>query len=455
MQAAAAINSVIAEAWDGLYDNMSNTPEGKIIQFNNTLGDLRETLGNQLYPAVLKFYDAFTQRAPEIEKVLTWFTSGLSDLISILSLIAGFALDVSSVFVDNWSWIGPIVLGVAGALGVYYGAQAAANAVGLISKGIHIATAAGQMIQAAATGTLTGETAKAIAAQNGLNAALYACPVMWIVILIIALVAAFYAAVAAVNKFAGTSVSATGIIAGAFSVLGAHILNTFVVPVWNGFASLANFFGNVFDNPVAAVEVLFYDMCLTVIGYIKNLANAIETLLNKIPGVTVDITSGLDSFYSGLEEAQQKVKDESGWVEYVQKMDFIDYSDAASAGYSFGESVDDSISGLFKSPTLDDLGLNTLDVSNLGNELDGIYGNTGDTAANTAATADALSYTEEDLKYLRDIAEREAINRYTTAQITVEQHNENHISKDTDLDGIMDAWAADFAERLDVSGEGV
>ena len=99
--------------------------------------------------------------------------------------------------------------------------------------------------------------------------------------------------------------------------------------------------------------------------------------------------------------------------------------------------------------------MDELDFDGFGNTLDGIYTNTENTAANTAASADAIEYTEEDLKYLRDIAEREAINRYTTAQITVEQHNENHISSDTDLDGIMEAWTADFAEKLNVSGEGV
>ena len=83
------------------------------------------------------------------------------------------------------------------------------------------------------------------------------------------------------------------------------------------------------------------------------------------------------------------------------------------------------------------------------------YGNTGDTAGNTAAMSDALDIAEEDLAYMRDIAEREAINRFTTAEIKVEQHNENHISKDADLDGIMDAWANDFAEKLEVSEEGV
>ena len=66
-----------------------------------------------------------------------------------------------------------------------------------------------------------------------------------------------------------------------------------------------------------------------------------------------------------------------------------------------------------------------------------------------------MDVTEEDLKYLRDIAEREAINRFTTAEVKVEQTNNNYISGDTDLDGIMDAWANDFAEKLDVSEEGV
>jgi hypothetical protein len=209
---------------------------------------------------------------------------------------------------------------------------------------------------------------------------------------------------------------------------------------------IANFFGNVFNDPVAAVKVLFYDMCLTVIGYITNLAHAIENLINKIPGVQVNITSGLDSFYKGLEEAQQKVKDESGWVEYVQKMDYIDYSSAAAAGYEFGEGVADKISSIFGGDT-------SLEDYNAGTTWNGICDNTADTASNTAASADALDYAEEELEYLRDIAEREAINRFTTAEIKVEQQNTNYIEKDADLDGIMDAWATNFAKKLDVSAE--
>ena len=393
----------------------------------------------------------------KFQKVTTGLINGLAAVANVASSALDILIAIASVFVDNWGIIQPLVLGIAAAMLLYNGYLITNNAITAISnaqKGI----AAVKAYAAAAANTTLAATEKAeamakasaTAAQYGFNAALLACPLTWILLIIIAVIAAIYMIVAAINKLKGTSISATGIIAGAFAVLGAFLINSFIVPAQNGFATFANFIGNVFNNPIAAVEVAFYDMCLTVLGYISKLAHAIENVINKIPGVTVDITSGLDNFYAGIEKAQQKVKDESGWVEYVKKMDFIDYSDAASAGYKFGQGIDDKISGMFDASGMDSMG-----AFDLGNTLDGIYGNTGDTAANTAATADALDIAEEDLAYLRDIAEREAINRFTTAEIKVEQHNENHISKDADLDGIMDAWANDFAEKLEVSEEGV
>lgn len=345
---------------------------------------------------------------------------------------------------NNISIIGPAVLGLAGAFVVFQIAAhwtqiaAAATAiyhgvVGFLSIGF---------------GILTGNTAAASAAVFTFNSALLANPIMWVVMLIAVLIGALHAGVAAYSKFTGAGVSATGIIGGAFAVLGAFLINTFIIPIQNAFAAVANFFGNVFNNPVAAVKVLFYDMCLTVIGYISNLAHAIENLINKIPGVTVDITSGLDNFYAGLEEAQQKVKNEAGWVEYVQKRDFIDYSDAASAGYKFGEGIADKVSGMFN--------MGAGDAFALGNALDGIYGNTGDTANNTAAMGDALDIAEEDLAYLRDIAEREAINRFTTAEVKVDMTGmTNKIDSEMDIDGIFDQFGEKFAEVMDASAAGV
>lgn len=459
MRAATVINSIIAESWDGLYEAMSNTPEGKVIQFNNTLGDMREVLGNRVYPAVLQFFDVFTSKFPQIEAVLTWFTDGLSSLITILTWIAALGLDVATVFAENWSWIGPIIAGVAGALAVYYGAQLAVNTITGISTALLHAHAFAENVKAASTMMATGATFAETSAQYGLNAALYACPIMWIVMLVIVLIAAFYAAVAAVNKFAGTSVSATGIICGAFMAALAFIGNIFValwniavdvfVLIYNLVATVANFIGNVFTDPVGAVARLFFDLADTVLGVLQTLAGAIDAIFGSnlagaVQGWRDSLGSWVDDTFGKGEEVMAKMNADD------LKLGRFEYGAAYDLGYNFGEGIEDTVSGMFKMPTLDEMGFD-----DFGNTLDGVYGNTGDTAANTAAAADTLDYMDEDLAWMKDIAEREAINRYTTAEITVEQHNENHISKDTDLDGVMEAFCFDFAEKLDVSAEGV
>ncbi len=274
-----------------------------------------------------------------------------------------------------------------------------------------------------------------------------------------------YAAVAAVNKFAGTSVSATGLICGAFMAALAFIGNIFValwnlvvdvfVMIYNLVGTVANFIGNVFNDPVGAVCRLFFDLADTVLSVLQALASAIDTifgsnLAGSVQGWRDSLGGWVDSTFGKGEEVMEKLNADD------LKLDRFEYGAAFDMGYEFGQGVEDTVGGLFDFSAMDSLGAaDGLDAFNLGNTLDGIYGNTGDTAGNTAAMSDALDIAEEDLAYLRDIAEREAINRFTTAEIHVEQHNENHISSDTDLDGIMDAWANDFAEKLDVSEEGV
>lgn len=379
------------------------------------------------------------------EQFSTVVDGALNALATITALASGILdvfVNIGSAVVDNWSVIEPIAWGLVAALVAY-------NAVALITQAINGAVALSAAVKGAADMFAAGKTFAATVAQQGLNAALLACPITWIVVGVLAFVAAIYAAVAAVNKFQGTSVSATGIIAGVFAVLGAHVLNNTVIPLYNGFAMFANFLGNVFNDPVAAVKVLIYDMALTVIGYISNMAHAIENVINKIPGVTVDITSGLDSFYAGLEQAQQAVKDESGWVEYVKKMDYIDYGDAANAGYSFGKGVDDKVSGIFNPET------SSIDLGS-GFDMSSIADNTGLTADNTGKTADALAVTEEQLEYLRDIAERDAINRFTTAEVKIDMTGmTNRIDGSADLDGVISQLTEGFTEALVTAAEGV
>lgn len=398
----------------------------------------------------------------------TQVTDALLNAFVGLAQAGSFVLDliisIASAVVDNWSWLSPIIYGVAGALLFY----AAATKGVAIAEGI--ATAA-KYLAVPAYALLTGATMADTAAQWGLNGALYACPIVWIIMLIIALVALFYAAVAAVNHFAGTSVSATGIICGAFMAALAFIGNIFIVlynlvvdvfvMIYNLVAAVANFIGNVFNDPVGAVCRLFFDLADTVLSVLQSLASAIDTI-----------------FGSNLSGAVQGWRDSlGGWVdstfgkgtEVMAKMDAnamhlgrFEYGKAFDLGYNFGEGIDNKISGMFDFPGANSMGAGSgfdlgggMGQYNLGNAANDIAGSSADTAGNTAAMADTLDYMEEDLKYMLDIAEREAINRFTTAEIKVEQHNENHIDGDTDLDGIMDAWATDFAEKLDISEEGV
>ncbi len=364
--------------WGQIWQSAQNTA---MMEFQPVLQRLNDMANSEAF-------QAFLDRA----------ITGMATLANIVLNVFDLMGAAGSFVADNWSIIEPIILGVAGAFGIYTAALLVNNGVQTIhnvQKAIatiqEYAHAKSILANAGAYSAETVATASATVAQASFNTALLACPITWIIILIIALIAIFYAAVGAINKFAGTSVSATGLISGAFAMLAASVVNIFVVPTWNAIASLVNFIGNVFNDPIAAIKVLFYDMCLTamlaasvvnifvvptwnaiaslvnfignvfndpiaaikvlfydmcltVIGYIANLAHAIEDLMNKIPGVTVDITSGLDSFYSGLEQAQQAVKDESGWVEYMGRMDYVDYSEWGNAGYDFGAGVDDAIS---------------------------------------------------------------------------------------------------------------
>ena len=401
----------------------------------------------------------------QFTKVTDGVINGLAGIASVATVILDLLINVASVVVDNWSWLSPIILGVAAALGVYYGRLLLVRGAELASAAISGTVAVAKGIMAAATMLVTGATWAQVTAQYGLNAAMYACPLVWIIILIIALVALFYAAVAAVNHFAGTSVSATGIICGAFMAALAFIGNIFValwnlvvdvfVMIYNLVGTVANFIGNVFNDPVGAVVRLFFDLADTVLSVLQALASAIDAifgsnLAGSVQGWRDSLGGWVDSTFGKGEEVMEKLNADD------LKLDRFEYGAAFDMGYEFGQGVEDTVGGLFDFSAMDSLGAaDGLDAFNLGNTLDGIYGNTGDTAGHTAAMSDALDIAEEDLAYMRDIAEREAINRFTTAEIKVEQQNTNYISQDTDLDGIMDAWANDFATKLDVSEEGV
>lgn len=467
IKSVAAEGKVTAEIVKNALFDMADETDAKFESMPKTWAQIWTSMQNKALSIFNPILTKINQIAnsEQFTKVTDGIINGLAGIATVATVILDLLINVASVVVDNWSWLSPIILGVAAALGVYYGRLLLVRAAELASAAISGTVAVAKGIMAAATMLVTGATWAQVTAQYGLNAAMYACPLVWIIILIIALVALFYAAVAAVNHFAGTSVSATGIICGAFMAALAFIGNIFValwnlvvdvfVMIYNLVGTVANFIGNVFNDPVGAVVRLFFDLADTVLSVLQALASAIDAifgsnLAGSVQGWRDSLGGWVDSTFGKGEEVMEKLNADD------LKLDRFEYGAAFDMGYEFGQGVEDTVGGLFDFSAMDSLGAaDGLDAFNLGNTLDGIYGNTGDTAGNTAAMSEALDIAEEDLAYLRDIAEREAINRFTTAEIKVEQHNENHISKDADLDGIMDAWANDFAEKLEVSEEGV
>lgn len=402
------------------------------------------------------------------------FQEFVNNAIEGLSMVAGIALEIFDLLVgvagavaDNWSWLSPIIYGVAAALAVYYGWLLLTKGAEMAMAAVHGIVAVAKGIMAAATMLVTGATWAETTAQYGLNAAMYACPIVWIIILIIALIALFYAAVAAVNKFAGTSVSATGIICGAFMVALAFIGNIFValwnlvvdvfVLIYNLVATVANFIGNVFTDPIGAVCRLFFDLADTVLGILQALASAIDAifgsnLAGSVQGWRDSLGGWVDDTFGKGEEVMAKMNADD------MKLGRFEYGAAWDAGYSFGEGIDESIANFDPSSLFNTNVPGADDYANLGNYGSGIGGigsGVDDIAGNTGKIADSMDITEEDLKYLRDIAEQEAVNRFTTAEITIEQTNHNTVSGKMDLDGIVSGLTDATNEAVDRIAEGV
>ena len=406
------------------------------------------------------------------------FQTFVNGAIEALSMVAGIVVEifnliasVGTMIADNWSWLSPIIYGVAAALLVYYGRLMLVRGAELALAAVQGVVAVAKGILAAATMLVTGATWAQTTAQYGLNAAMYACPIVWIIILIIALIALFYAAVAAVNKFAGTSVSATGIICGVFMVAAAFIGNLFValinfvidifVVLWNFIAAFANFFGNVFNDPVGAIARLFFDLVDTVLSLLQSLASAIDTIFGSnlagaVQGWRDSLGGWVDSTFGQGEEIMAKLNAED------LHLDRFECSSAWDAGYSFGEGIDESIAN-FDPSSLFDTNVpgagDYADLSNYGSDLGGLGGigsGVDDIAGNTGAIADSMDITEEDLKYLRDIAEQEAVNRFTTAEISVDMSGmQNNISNGMDLDGVISGLTEGVNEAIDSMAEGV
>ena len=353
---------------------------------------------------------------------------------------------------NNLSVIGPILLGLGAAFLVF---QVAAHWTQIAA----VATAAYHAVVnllSIGFGVLTGNTAAASAAVFTFNSALLASPITWIIMLIAVVIGLLYGVVAIINKVTGSSISATGLICGAIAVAGAFIGNT-VIGLLN---ALIQYIWAIFVAPFLGIVEWILNVCNggfnsfgdavanligQIIGWFLNLGKVVTTIIDAIFGT--NWTAGLESLQSSV-TAWGKNENAITLDKNAPTIDYrFEYGDAWAAGNDFGKGIDAKLGGMFN---MGDLG------DSSGFDLGDIAAYTGETADNTGKTADALAVTEEQLEYLRDIAERDAINRFTTAEVKIDMTGmTNRIDGSADLDGVISQLTEGFTEALVTAAEGV
>lgn len=360
---------------------------------------------------------------------------------------------------NNLSVIGPIVLGLGTAFLVF---QVAAHWTQIAA----VATAAYHAVVnllSIGFGVLTGNTAAASAAVFTFNSALLASPITWIIMLIAVVIGLLYGVVAIINKVTGSSISATGLICGAIAVAGAFIGNT-VIGLLN---ALIQYIWAIFVAPFLGIVEWILNVCNggfnsfgdavanligQIIGWFLNLGKVVTTIIDAIFGT--NWTAGLESLQSSV-TAWGKNENAITLDKNAPTVDYrFEYGDAWAAGNDFGKGIDAKIGGMFNMGGLGDT--SGFDLSSIADNTGLTADNTGLTADNTGKTADALAVTEEQLEYLRDIAERDAINRFTTAEVKIDMTGmTNRIDGSADLDGVISQLTEGFTEALVTAAEGV
>ncbi len=439
--AADDINSKFNEmpmTWGQIWQSMQNTA---LIAFQPVLQRLNDLANSEAF-------QTFIQGAIE----------AMATLANILLNVFEVAASVGAFIGDNWSIIAPIIYGVIAALGAYLAIMGIVNAITAISAAIDATKAAADALAA-------GQTFLWTVQQYGLNAALAACPITWIIVLIIALIAIIFAVCNAIAKMTGIANSGFGVITGGVNVviqffknLGLTVANI-ALGIGNAIAALASNMMTAFHNAICSVQSWFYNLLSTALSVIEGICSA----LNKLPFVEFDysgISSAADDYAAkaseaaGNKEDYQSISDafNEGFTTFDAFQDGW-ASDAFNAGAAWGDGIADKVSNF----SLSDV-FGQTDIPNVGDYTSGfndaiansgVGDSIGNIDDNTGKIKDSLDVTEEDLKYLRDIAEQEAINRFTTAEVTINQTNNNNVSSDTDLDGFITALDDAMGEAID------
>lgn len=411
------------------------------------------------------------------------FQSLVSNMLSGFYLIALVGTkvfsglgEIAGFIAQNWGFIEPLFFGIASAVGVFGVAMAVAKAktvMATIAEMAHTAVIGAKImatwVQIAATQGMT-------AAQTQLNIATWGFPGTWLIAAIVGITVVIGGVILAMVKWATGTKSWAGVIVGSLYWVGAvfqniisgivYFVGNSITLIWNAFASVANFIGNVMRDPASSFINFVKDMALQSLDILKGFAGAVDKVIGtNFAGKIEDWKGNVKSVATTLSNKHGNGK----YKEIVSKKTVANFGmdwkrKGLSASYDKGAKIGDGLANKIKNPfgdmgkTVDPSKMGGGGISNLGKDA-GVAGkdvgkNTGKTADNTGKMANSLEDSTEELMYLRELAEQEHINQFTTAEIKVEMNNNNRIEKGMDLEEIIDGLANEIETRMTQIAEG-
>lgn len=438
MRKVEVIGQLINNSWGNLYQTMSNTPFGKFEQLKNSLGDIREEVGNRLVPSINKLFDTIQQNIPTIKESISSTTDALSPFISAINVILE---NVLSGFSKSYKSIKNVAADLMPSIGIL---SAAALAVAALIKTVTFLLSPLGIIIAVITG---------ISAAIGIT-------------------------VNQINKAQNKSISAVGVITGTLYTFWIFVKNIFA-SIWDVVAALIEFLVNCWDNPVAAGKAAFAKLLAEIADILAQIVEVVGKAASKIADLFVDsinpIINGWNKFVdsshigiklntlkkgdsrnvindtvSNIRWAANRYREVAANEEKKIKNNFVldrisqkHLEDAYKEGYAWGKSLTNEVEQKMQS---------MFDNADL---IDDIANNAGRIADGTEQINGKLDAAEEDLKYMRDLAEREAINRFTTSEIKVDMTNNNAINSEMDIDGVVNILTEKLNEQLNTQVIGV
>lgn len=384
----------LAKGIDKTWDSMSQA-EQVTLRYNYVMESLKDTQGD-----FLRTQDSYANQQRLLGENWKQFTSTIATyVLPFLALLLKGLNSVVSFLTDHADTVAIILSTIIAILGVL-GAKA-----------------------------LWAGSASLIA---GAQAAIAWVGALWPIILIIAAIGIF---IAILNECGVTVSQVVGFIGGLLGMLFAFVYNQ-IIFLYNLFGTFGVFLMNVFIDPIAAIKMLFYDMAITVISYIRSIASAVEDLLNAIPFVEVSITEGLDKMLSSLKSAKNDLAKEKGLLKF-EPLEHKDVTKTSAQWASAASSGFDSLKNLGKMPETP----SKWTTGTLGND------NNIDKVGKVGKIEDDVSITDEDIELLKDVATVDYVNKFVTMNpnLTVQFGDVHETADVNELTAVISEMIAEAA----------